>query len=158
MNKWVLTWHLATTSACSANKSTNLPFPSSPHWDPRTTLTFMAIWVVKFSKEGYKIRKLNKNQHTLRKLLNFENWFDGEVSKRAKIWHSKSVFYVKNYGNLPLFYLVIEEYQFRSTFLWNFLIISIFKSLHFLKRCSIFDFFPLHWFSTLIIFSGSVDF
>ena len=31
----------------------------------------MAIWVVEFSNGGYKIRK---NQHTQRKLLNFENW------------------------------------------------------------------------------------
>ena len=28
---------------------------------------------------------LDKNQHTQRKLLNFENWFSGEVSKSAKI-------------------------------------------------------------------------
>ena len=30
-------------------------------------------------------RFLPKNQHTQRKLLNFENWFNGEVSKSAKI-------------------------------------------------------------------------
>ena len=35
----------------------------------------MAIRVVEF---------LPKNQHTQRKLLNFENWIDGEVSKSAK--------------------------------------------------------------------------
>ena len=28
---------------------------------------------------------LPKNQHTQRKLLNFENWFNGEMSKSAKI-------------------------------------------------------------------------
>ena len=32
----------------------------------------MAIQVVEFSSGGYEIR--NKNQHTQRKLLNFENW------------------------------------------------------------------------------------
>ena len=37
----------------------------------------MAIRVVEFSNGGYKIR----NQHTQRKLLNFENWVSGEVSK-----------------------------------------------------------------------------
>ena len=42
----------------------------------------MAIRVVEFSNRGYKIRKiLPKNQHTQRKLLNFENWVNGEVLK-----------------------------------------------------------------------------
>ena len=36
-------------------------------------------------------RVLPKNQHTQRKLLNFENWVNGKVSKSAKM------FYVKNY-------------------------------------------------------------
>ena len=35
----------------------------------------MAIQVVEFSNRGYKIR------NTQRKLLNFENWVYGEVSK-----------------------------------------------------------------------------
>ena len=44
--------------------------------------TFMAIRVVKFSNGGYEIKRLlPKNQHTQRKLLNFENWVNGEVSK-----------------------------------------------------------------------------
>src|SRR5690242_19825668 len=30
-------WKRATTSACSDNQSTILPFPSSPHWAPTTT-------------------------------------------------------------------------------------------------------------------------
>ena len=38
----------------------------------------MAIRVVEFSNGGYKIRKIlpknQKNQHTQRKLFNFENW------------------------------------------------------------------------------------
>ena len=39
----------------------------------------MAIGVVEFSREGYKIRKfLHNNQHTQRKLLNFENWTSRE--------------------------------------------------------------------------------
>ena len=45
----------------------------------------MAIRVVEFSNGGYKIKRfLPKNQHTQRKLLNFENWVNGEVSKVAK--------------------------------------------------------------------------
>ena len=60
-------------------------------------------------------RFLPKNQHTQRKLLNFVFWINGELSKSAKIWLSKSIFYVKNHPNLSHFFF-IEEYQFRSTF------------------------------------------
>ena len=43
------------------------------------TMTFP---VVEFSRQGYKIRKvLAKNQHTQRKLLNFENWVMGKCQK-----------------------------------------------------------------------------
>ena len=45
-------------------------------------------------------RFLPKNQHTQRKLLNFEFWINGEPSKSAKISNSKSIFYVKNQLNL----------------------------------------------------------
>ena len=39
----------------------------------------MAIQVVEFSNGVYKIRKiLPKNEHNQRKLLNFENWTNGE--------------------------------------------------------------------------------
>ena len=42
----------------------------------------MAIRVVEFSNGGTKLERcLPKNQHTQRKLLNFENWVNGEVSK-----------------------------------------------------------------------------
>ena len=45
------------------SQSFNLDFPN------------MAIRVVEFSNGGYKIRKiLPTNQHTQRKILNFENW------------------------------------------------------------------------------------
>ena len=43
---------------------------------------------------------LLKHQHNQRKLLSFENWVNGEVSKSAKIWLSRPIFYVKNYPNL----------------------------------------------------------
>lgn len=33
------TWHRHTMSASDASKSTSFPFPSSPHWAPRTTVT-----------------------------------------------------------------------------------------------------------------------
>ena len=46
----------------------------------------MAIRVMEFSNGGGKKleRILPKNQHTQRKLLNFENWVNGEVSKVPK--------------------------------------------------------------------------
>ena len=40
----------------------------------------MAVRVVEFSKGGTKVKRfLPKNQHTQKKLLNFENWVNGEV-------------------------------------------------------------------------------
>ena len=48
-------------------------------------LLTMAIQVVEFSNGGTKLERfLPKNQHTLIKILNFENWVNGEVSKSAK--------------------------------------------------------------------------
>ena len=49
----------------------------------------MVIWVVEFSSGGggTKLERfLPKNQHTQRKLLNFENWINGasEVSKKSE--------------------------------------------------------------------------
>ena len=52
----------------------------------------MVIRAVEFSSKGYKIRK---SFAWVRQLLNFENWCNGEVSKSAKIWLSKSIFLVK---------------------------------------------------------------
>ena len=41
----------------------------------------MIIWVVQFSSGDTKLeKKLPKNQHTKRKLLNFENWCNGVLS------------------------------------------------------------------------------
>ena len=90
-------------------------------------LVTMAIPVMEFQVLGYKIRKIfPQNLHIKRKLLNFKNCCSWEVSKSAKIWHSKSIFYVKNHRNLSQFF--IEEYQFRITFFyWHFLITSISK-------------------------------
>ena len=42
----------------------------------------MVVQVVEFSSGRYKIAKIfPKNQHAQRKLLNFETWCNGEVSK-----------------------------------------------------------------------------
>ena len=49
-------------------------------------LCIMAIQVVEISNGGTKLELfLLKNRHTQSKLLNFENWVSGEVSKSAKI-------------------------------------------------------------------------
>ena len=66
------------------------------------SLQSKGLW--SFQAGGTKLERfLPKNQHTQRKLLNFENWVNGEVSKSAKIWLSKSIFYIKNYPNLSHF-------------------------------------------------------
>ena len=45
----------------------------------------MAIQLVEFSDGGTKLEIfLPKNQHTERKLLNFENWVNEEVTKTPK--------------------------------------------------------------------------
>ena len=73
------------------------------------------------------------------KSLNFVNWCNGEVSKSAKIWLSKSIFYVKNHPNLSGFFSLNNNYQFRRTLFccWHFLITLIFDTLCFLKWCPI---------------------
>ena len=49
-------------------------------------------------------RFLPRDQHTKRKLLNSEFWNNGELSNSAKIWLSKSIFYVKNHPNLSQYF------------------------------------------------------
>ena len=75
------------------------------------------------------------------KSLNFANWCNGEVSKSAEIWHSKSIFYSNNHPNLSDFFF-IEEYKFRST-LFCYLHFLIFQSICFPKWRPIFDSLPL---------------
>jgi hypothetical protein len=58
-------------------------------WD---NIQSMAIRVVEFHSGGTIFeRLLPKNQHTQRKLLNFENWVNGEVSKIGIILESKVI-------------------------------------------------------------------
>ena len=54
-----------------------------PHWLMEQTLWQYGLW--SFQTGVTKLERfLPKNQHTQRKLLNFENWVSGEVSKSAK--------------------------------------------------------------------------
>ena len=83
--------HEIWSNACNA-------FPVKNCLYGRTSfMSTMAILVVEFSS------------------LNIANWCNGEVPKSAKIWLSKSIFYIKNHLNLSDFFF-IEEYEFRSTF------------------------------------------
>ena len=78
----------------------------------------MAVRAVKVLKGGTKLeRLLPKNQHTERKLLNFEFWINGKLSKSAKIRLSKSIFYVKNHLNLSQFFL-LKNTNLRAHFLF----------------------------------------
>ena len=52
----------------------------------------MVIGVVEFSIGGTKLERfLPKNPHTQRKLLNFENWCNGEVLKLGIILENKVI-------------------------------------------------------------------
>ena len=96
-----------------ASNWTKYEMPPSDSEDDENIIG-MAIRVVEFPCRGYKIRKkMPKNQYTRRKLLNFENWVNEEVSKSAKINLSRGFF--------------IKEYQFRS----SFLLLTFFDNINF---------------------------
>ena len=77
---------------------------------------YMAIGVVEFSSGYTKLERfLPKNQHSQRKLLNFEHWVNGEVSKSAK-FDFQIQFSMSKIIGIFLIFFFIKEYQFRSTF------------------------------------------
>jgi hypothetical protein len=52
----------------------------------------MVVRVVKFSSGGTKVERfLPNNQNTKRKLLNFENWYSGELSKIGHHFSNKVI-------------------------------------------------------------------
>ena len=52
----------------------------------------IAIPVLEFQFWGYKIRKkMPEDKHTQRKLLNFENWCNGELSKIGRHFCNKLI-------------------------------------------------------------------
>ena len=58
----------------------------------RNMVSTMAIRVVEFSSRGLKLERfLHKNQHTQRKLLNFEFWINGELSKIGHHFSNKVI-------------------------------------------------------------------
>jgi hypothetical protein len=92
----------------------------------------MAIRVVEFSNGGYKIIEiLPKNQYTQRKLLSFEFQINGKLSKRAKIWLSKSIFYVKNHPNISQLFFSLKNTNLGA----NFLLLTLNQFLnHFITK------------------------
>ena len=83
----------------------------------------MAVRVVEISKGDTKLdRFLPKNQHTQRKILNFEFWINGELSTSAKIRLSKSIFYVKNHPkSFSIFFSLMN-----TNLVANFLLLAFF--------------------------------
>ena len=86
----------------------------------------MAIRVVEFLSRGTKLERfLPKNQHIQRKLLNFENWTNGKVSKIEHNFSDKviSIFFTPRLKTqqpvLPYFAatsLNYKNYFFQITF------------------------------------------
>ena len=60
-----------------------LAFKFTMYWEDSLRVWQYGLW--SFQTGGTKLERfLPKNQHTQRKLLNFENWVNGKVSKSAK--------------------------------------------------------------------------
>ena len=82
-------------------------------------------------KQNWKSFCLKINIPTENTNLNFENWCNGEVSESAKIWLSKSIFYIRNHSNLFNF-LSLNNTNLGAHFCcWHFLITSISKLLYY---------------------------
>ena len=85
--------------------------PALPVWQYR-------LW--SFQMGGTKFERwLPKNQHTQKKLLNSENWVNGEVSKVPKFDQNltfKVNFLCQKLSKSFSIFFFFEEYQFRSTF------------------------------------------
>ena len=65
----------------------------------------MALPVREFQDQGYRIRSerfLHKNQHTQRKLLNFENWCCGKLSKIGHHFSNRVVLQIDFIKNVLL--------------------------------------------------------
>ena len=74
---------------------------------PRGQKYNMAKRVDELSRGDTKMERfLHRNQHTRTKLLKFVNWYNMEVSKSAKIWHLKSIFFVKIHRNLSQLFFI----------------------------------------------------
>ena len=79
----LLSFSKKTKSTNQIAKSENIENPHRPLWQYR-------LW--SFQTRGTKLeRVLPKNQHTQRKLLNFENWINGKLSKIGHHFSNKAI-------------------------------------------------------------------
>ena len=130
-----LTWHMLDS-----------PFHARQliYQNPDCRLRQYRLWSSKCGDTKFEIF-LPQNQHTQRKLLYFENWRNGKVSKRALIGLSKSIFYVKNHRNHSHFFFVMlvrSNNKFQN-YEWNFLLRM--NSIIFFGYVDFWHFFSYFW-------------
>ena len=103
-------------------------------------LFIMAVRLVEFSNGGYKIRKIFTYESTYsEEILNFENWVNGEVPK----FDFQSQFSISKIIRISLDFFSLKNINFGVQF-W---LLTIFRSLYFLKLCPRFYTSPLTQFS-----------
>ena len=91
--------------------------PKSDFQSQFSTSKIIQIFLIFFSLKNTNLERfLHKNQHAERKLLNFENWVNGEVSKVPQF--DQNLTFKVNFKNYPIRsqFFFIKKYQFRSTF------------------------------------------
>ena len=116
---------------CCQSDQAYIIFINSEAFQIRTGLRLWQYRLSSFQAGYTKLERfLPKNQHNQRKLLNFENWVNEEVSKGAKVWLSKSIFYVKNHRNLSQFFFPLKNTNLGA----HFFVIGIFWQHHFLNH------------------------
>ena len=77
----------------------------------------MAVPVMEFKGGGYKIRKkMSKNEHTQRKLLNFANWCTGDWYHKVPEFDFENQFSMSKIIGIFLNFFSIEKSHFRSSF------------------------------------------
>ena len=88
----------------------------------------MAIRVVEFLDVGYKIRKTFADESTYQKeIIEFLTLINGELSKSAKIWLSKSIWYVNNHPKLSHFSFSLKNTNLGA----HFLLLPFFDKINF---------------------------
>ena len=93
-----------------------LAFKFTMYWEDSLRVWQYGLW--SFQTGGTKLERfLPKNQHTQRKLLNFEFWINGELS----------FFYVKNQPNLSQFFFSLKNTNLGA----HFLLLAFFDNINF---------------------------
>ena len=102
-------------------------------------LAYLAIEVSKYTQYGIYglsrfqagVQNLLKNLHTQRKLLNYENWFNG--CQKVPIFDFQSQFSSSKIIGIFHNFFFIEECQLRSTFLF----LTFFDNINFKNTLSL---------------------